>query len=250
MTTASPDTELWLRRYAPAPEADTVLVCFPHAGGSATFYASMARALAPAIDVLAVQYPGRQDRRATPCIDDLGTLAAAVLPSITPWTGRRIALFGHSMGAVVAFETARLLEEAGVDIASLIVSGRRAPSRHRDEFVHRRDDDGMIEELKSLAGTDTAVLGDEELIRMVLPAIRGDYRAAESYRYRPGAPLRCPVVALTGDNDPKAGLDEVEAWQEHTAGRFRFRQWPGGHFYLSQYQAEVLDLLRSEVGRG
>ena len=250
MTTASPDTELWLRRYAPAPEADTVLVCFPHAGGSATFYASMARALAPAIEVLAVQYPGRQDRRATPCIGDLGTLAAAVLPSIMPWTGRRIALFGHSMGAVVAFETARRLEEAGVDIASLIVSGRRAPSRHRDEVVHRRDDEGMIEELKSLAGTDTAVLGDEELIRMVLPTIRGDYRAAESYHYQPGTPLRCPVAALTGDNDPKAGLDEVEAWQEHTAGRFRFRQWPGGHFYLFQYQAEVLDLLRSEVGRG
>jgi surfactin synthase thioesterase subunit len=248
MTTTTQDTELWLRRYAPAPDADAVLVCFPHAGGSATFYHPVARALAPAIDVLAVQYPGRQDRRADPCIDDLVELAEVIVPHLMSWTGRPLTLFGHSMGATVAFEVARRLEASDVDLAGLVVSARRAPSRHRDEYVHLRDDDGLIEELKKLAGTDTALLGDEELLRMILPAIRSDYRAAETYRVQPGPALRCPIIALAGADDPKATLDEVAAWEEHTTGRFQFRHWTGGHFYLSEHQADVLDVLRGEVG--
>ncbi|WP_031470510.1 thioesterase II family protein [Sciscionella sediminilitoris] len=248
MTTTTPDTELWLRRYAPAPEAESVLVCFPHAGGSATFYLPVARALAPDIDVLAVQYPGRQDRRADPCIGDLGELADAIVPWLRSWFGRPVTLFGHSMGATVAFEVARRLEAAGTPPAGLVVSARRAPSRHRDESVHLRDDDGLIEELKKLAGTDAALFGDEELLRMVLPAIRSDYRAAETYRYAPGPDLSCPVTALTGDADPKATLEEVADWEKHTTGRFRMRHWAGGHFYLTHYQAEVLELLRAETG--
>ncbi|QIS18224.1 thioesterase II family protein [Nocardia terpenica] len=250
MTMISPDTGVWLRRYAPSDVTDKVLVCFPHAGGSATFYLPVARALASVTDVVALQYPGRQDRRADPCIDDLGALADAIVPQLLPLVGKQIRFFGHSMGATLAFEVARRLEATGTEITCLVASGRRAPSRHRDETVHLSGDDGLLAELTKLSGTDAKLLADEEVRQMILPSLRSDYKAAETYRYRPGPPLRCPIIALAGDADPKATLDEVAAWEEHTTGPFRFRQWPGGHFFLSDHQAEVLDVLREEIGRG
>lgn len=246
MTTAA-NPDLWVRRYHPAPDSDTVLVCFPHAGGSTTFYFPVARAMSTHMDVLALQYPGRQDRRSEPCIEDIPCLAERILPELMPWTGRRIALFGHSMGATVAFEFARLLEGQGVIPEALFASARRAPSSHRDESVHQRDDEGLIRELRDLAGTNTAVLGEEELMRMVLPTIRSDYKAAETYQFSGGPPLNCPITALIGEDDPKATVDETRAWQDHTTGDFSLQVFTGGHFYLTDHQDAVLNLITKQL---
>jgi pyochelin biosynthetic protein PchC len=247
MTTAARD-DLWIRRYHPAPDSDTVLVCFPHAGGSATFYFPVARALSPRFDVLAVQYPGRQDRWSEPCVDDLPALAEQILPQLLPWSGRRLALFGHSMGATVAFEVARLLERSGTVPAALFASARRAPSRHRDESVHQRDDEALIREIKELNGTNSAVLGEEELMRMILPTIRSDFRAAETYRFQGEQTLNCPITALVGKDDPKATVDEADAWREHTTGEFVLKVFTGGHFYLAEQQEAVLKLIAEQLG--
>lgn len=166
------DTGLWMRRFHPADDAAVRVVCFPHAGGAASYFFPVASALSPAADVLAVQYPGRQDRRREPCIDNIEALADAVLAELPHWLDRPLVLFGHSMGATVAFEVARRLERDGTIPLALVVSGRRAPSRHRVETVHLRDDNGLITELKALSGTDAQVFGNEELLRMVLPAVR------------------------------------------------------------------------------
>ncbi|MFG2091955.1 thioesterase II family protein [Streptomyces sp. NPDC048612] len=244
MTGQNEDNGLWIRRFNPRDDAGFRLACLPHAGGSAPFYFPMANALPEDVDVLAVQYPGRQDRRTEPAVTDLQTLADRVATALEPWTDRPLALFGHSMGATLAFEVARRLESRnGTVPAALFASGRRAPSRHRHETVHLRDDDGIIAELKQLSGTNPQVLGDEELLRMVLPAIRADYRAAETYTYEPCAPLHCPVVGLTGDDDPKVTLDEVRAWGEHTEGPFDFQVFPGGHFYLADHQSDIIALV-------
>lgn len=240
MSTPQTDSGLWIRNYAPAAENAPRLVCLPHAGGSASFFHPVATALAPAVEVSAVQYPGRQDRRHEPCIPTVLGLATELHRLVLPLADRPLALFGHSMGASVAFELARLLEQDGVTPVHLFASGRRAPSRHRAESVHRKDDDGLLADVRALSGTDSRVLGDDELLRMALPAIRNDYRAAETYEYRPGPPLRCPITALTGSDDPKADVDEVRAWQEHTAGRFELIVYPGGHFFLAAHQAKVL----------
>ncbi|WP_238846327.1 thioesterase II family protein [Nocardia terpenica] len=103
------DEKLWFRRSQPTEQAEHRLVCFPHAGGAASYFTPVARALAPDVDVLAVQYPGRQDRRSEPGIDDIGVLADRVHDIIRTWPSRPLTLFGHSMGAVVAFEVARRL---------------------------------------------------------------------------------------------------------------------------------------------
>ncbi|GAA4526035.1 thioesterase II family protein [Amycolatopsis samaneae] len=245
--TVSTDEKLWLRRFHPAPGAATRLVCFPHAGGSASYFHPVSTALSPRAEVLAVQYPGRQDRRAEPLIDDLAVLADRLAELVARQLDRPTVFFGHSMGASLAFEVARRLEARQRVLAGLFVSGRRAPSAHRDERVHLRDDKGLIEEIKSLSGTDAYLLDDDEVVQMMLPAVRNDYRAAETYRYRPGPDVSCPVTALLGDTDTKVTETEAAAWREHTSGPFELRVFPGGHFYLNTHHAAVNRLLAEHL---
>jgi len=240
----------WIRRFHPAPDAGTRLVCFPHAGGSATYYFPVSRALSPAVDVLAIQYPGRQDRRAEPCVDDLRTLADRVVDELRGWVDRPVTLFGHSLGATLAFEVAVRLRREGVTPLGLFASGRRAPCRHRDERVHLFDDDGLVADLKRLSGTDSQMLDDDEVLRMILPATRSDYRAAETYRYQPAPPLDCPIVALVGDDDPQVSIDEARSWGEHTTAGFDLRVFPGGHFYLNTHAPAVLRVITEHISAG
>lgn len=234
------DTGLWFRRFCEAPPGAPRLVCFPHAGGAASWYQPFAQHLAGRVELVAVQYPGRQDRRAEPLVDDIRAMATRVAPLLT--RDRPLHLFGHSMGAMIAFEVALL---ASPD--HLFVSGRRAPQLVRDDRVHERDDAGLIAEVRRLAGTQARVFDDEELVRMVLPAIRADYRAAETYRYRPGPPLSCPLTALTGDADPKAAVDEVRQWRERTTGSFVLKVFPGGHFFLNDNRSAVAAFVSGET---
>ncbi|MFC6881622.1 MULTISPECIES: thioesterase II family protein [Actinomadura] len=248
MTQPSTDFEAWIRRYHQAPSSGVRLVCFPHAGGSASFFFPVSARLSPAVDVAAVQYPGRQDRRAEANIGTIPEMADAVLPAVRALADRPLAFFGHSMGAVLAYEVARRLERDGAEpLARLYVSGRRAPSRHRSEHVHELDDAGLVAELQRLSGTDSSLLGDPEARDMILPAVRSDYHAVETYRHVPGAALRCPVVALVGDRDPQVTRDEALAWAEHSSGPFDLRVFPGGHFYLVEHGPRVIQALADDL---
>ncbi|MFG2942371.1 thioesterase II family protein [Streptomyces sp. NPDC048282] len=235
-------TDKWIHRYEPAPDAGRRLVCFPHAGGAAPYFVPVARAMAGDTDVLAVQYPGRQERRQEPCLGSIDELARAAVNALEPWLDRPVTLFGHSMGAMVAFEAARLLERDGRAPQGLVVSGRRAPTcvRPARDLVHLRDDEGLMAEIRRMDGTDDRILADEELLRMILPVIRSDYRAVEGYRYRPGPLLSCPVLALIGDTDPQVTREEAQSWAEHTTGRFDITVFPGGHFYLNSQGEAVI----------
>ncbi len=244
--TLSLDSQLWIRRFHPAPAATARLVCFPHAGGSASYFHPVSAALSPAVEVLAVQYPGRQDRRTDPLVDDLFVLADQLAEILAAEPGP-LAFFGHSMGASLAFEVARRLEPRGTELLGLFVSGRRAPSAFRDERFHQESDNGLLAEVKRLSGTDAKVLEDDEIIRMVLPALRNDYKAAETYRYRPGPDVSCPVLALIGDHDPKVTADEARQWATHTSGAFELRTYPGAHFYLNEHHAAVNSLIAARL---
>jgi surfactin synthase thioesterase subunit len=238
----SPDSveEVWFRRFHPSPDAAARLVCLPHAGGSATFYFPVSRALSPRIDVVGVQYPGRQDRRHEAFLTTVEALADRVADLLHGRTDLPLALFGHSMGALVAYEVACRLESDGIPVAGLFVSGRRAPSRHRDENVHTRTDDGVIAELRRLSGTEMDLLGDEDVVRMILPVVRNDYRAVETYRPTGCERLATPIVAFTGTDDPVASVDEVASWADHTTGPFELVTLAGGHFFLTRHQDVIL----------
>ncbi|MGW4492360.1 thioesterase II family protein [Streptomyces sp. NPDC004376] len=243
MKTLSTKENPWCRRFHPADDAPSRMICFPHAGGSASFYHPISASLSPAVDVLAIQYPGRQDRRTEPCIEDIGALADAAFEVIASWADRPLTFFGHSMGAIVAFEVARRFHRAGMaDPVHLFVSGRRAPSWQRNEGVHLSSDDEIVSEVLSLGGTDARVLADEELLRLVLPVIRSDYKAIEKYRCAPDVRVPCKVTALVGDVDPHTSIDEVQAWQRHTSESMDLKVFPGGHFFLTSQLAAVIDI--------
>jgi pyochelin biosynthetic protein PchC len=244
MTSSVADQSRWIRTFQPSPESRMRLFCFPFAGGAASYYFPYSTALSPRFEVQAIQYPGRQERRKEPCVENISDLADSIFDALSCATDRPYAFFGHSMGAVVAYEVARRLQRAGRRGPRwLFVSGRRAPSRHRAESVYRRDDSGLVAELRTLGGTDPRWLDDAELLATILPPIRSDYRAIETYRHVPGPPLDCPVTALAGDSDPYASVGEVTAWQEHSAAEFQLRLFAGGHFFLDAYRQEVLDII-------
>jgi pyochelin biosynthesis protein PchC len=239
------DTDLWIRRFHRSPAGAPRLICFPYAGGAANFYFRLSAALQPEVEVLAVQYPGRQDRLHDPLIDDIIVLSEQIAAAATGLVDRPTAFFGHSMGAVVAYEVARRWEPQGLTVEHLLAAGRRAPSRHRDSAVHQLDDAGFCAEMAKLSGPDAAeLLEHPELGPLLLPPVRNDYKAIETYEHVPGAPLSCPVTALVGDADPLVTTEEARAWAEHTTGPFALRVFAGGHFFLNDYPRELTRIAR------
>lgn len=247
MSESRPGDDLWCRRYRPARNPSARLICLPHAGGSATFFVPVAAALSPGVDVVAIQYPGRQERRREDPIDDIHILADRIHTIISRQPELPVTLFGHSMGAILAFELARRLEASGHPPERVFASGRRAPSTHRDETVHHRDDAGIMAEMRALNGTASSVLGDQDMMRAILPALRADYRAAETYRCSPQTAVSCPITVLTGDSDPKTTLAEANAWASHTTGLFDVQVFPGGHFFLTDHADQIIKILHGRL---
>jgi surfactin synthase thioesterase subunit len=217
----------WIRGFTDGDDARVRLVCFPHAGGSATFFHPLSRLAPPGVQVLAVQYPGRQDRHAERCVTDIAEMADMIAAELADLADRPLALFGHSLGATVAFEVARRLP-----VQLLVASARHAPARHRTQSPPTEDDRSLVAGLRETGGMSAAALADAELLRMVLPVVRADYTAAATYRYRHGPALACRILALAGDADGLVDVVEMENWRGHTQDRFELMVFPGGHFYL------------------
>ncbi|MGW2748304.1 thioesterase II family protein [Streptomyces sp. NPDC001450] len=238
----------WIRRYhSPRGDAPT-LVCFPHAGGSASAYFALSAALSEGAEVLIVQYPGRQDRLDESALNDLGELADGAVAALAPWSDRALTLFGHSMGSVVAYEVARRLERGpGPGPAGLIVSGNMAPSVERDQGIHLMDDEQLMAWMSELAGTPPAVLADKELLATVVPALRGDFTALESYRHPEGSSVACPISGYVGDRDPHVPQDGFLRWAEHTTAEFTAQIFEGGHFYVEDQVRNVAQSILRDV---
>ncbi|MET9608556.1 alpha/beta fold hydrolase [Streptomyces sp. NPDC006512] len=244
-TTGSP----WIRRFHTAvrPQDAPVLVVLPHAGGNASFYFPLSRDLAPYAEVLTVQYPGRQDRFGEPSPDTVTGLVDEVERALRPWRGRPLVLFGHSMGAVLAFELTRRLERAGTGPRGLVLSGRRSPLTHREESTHTEGDEALLARLSELSGTDPQLLADPDFRELILPSLRSDYKAIETYRYEPGPVLRTPVSVLCGESDPRASLADAMGWRQLTGAAFTFRSFPGAHFYLAEQHDAVVRALTEDL---
>jgi surfactin synthase thioesterase subunit len=239
---------LWLRRFHPSSPQRPVLVCFPHAGAAASYYVGISAALEPAAEVLAVQYPGRQDRLAEQPLTQIDSLADRIAPVVAEHVGDRpFACFGHSMGAALAFEVTRRLEQAGRGPALLFASGRRAPSVPVTDQVHPRGDEALVAEVRRFDAANARMLEHRAVRDMILPALRADYTANETFICPAERPVNSPIMALVGDDDPVTLVADAAEWHRHTTAHFAMRVFRGGHFFLTDRQDEVVHVVATAL---
>ncbi|MFF9347259.1 thioesterase II family protein [Streptomyces sp. NPDC014734] len=241
----------WLRTFQPVASPRARIVCFPHAGGTASFFRTWHPAMPEGWEVSAVRYPGREERIIDPLIGDMTELAEQIADALAPHLGTPTAFFGHSMGASVAHEVAALLaaRDATKTPVALFVSGRGAP--HRLKRVANGDltDEQLLATVHGLGGPGAELLRDPELQELVLPPIRSDYELLDAYAAGPKAPaVSIPITAYYGESDPGPSAEDVRAWSELTTAPFEARSFTGGHFFLVDHEVEVIGDFRRRLG--
>jgi medium-chain acyl-[acyl-carrier-protein] hydrolase len=239
----------WVEIFKPQEGAIARLICFPFAGGSVQAFRDWPDELPQSIELCAVQLPGREMRQRETPIANAHDIVDAVLPALVPLMDRPFALFGHSMGAIIAFELARRLQHEGQFAPEcLIVSGRVAPHRALTRApINHLPGEEFIEGLRQLGGTPDEVLQSSELMSLIEPMLRADLAVHEDYAYRNEPRLKCDVLAFGGLRDPEAGREDVEAWREATEGSFGLQMMPGEHFFIRSAKALFLRALSIEL---
>ncbi|WP_240803939.1 thioesterase domain-containing protein [Streptomyces sp. A0592] len=234
----------WLFVPVPQPHRPVRLFCFPHAGGDATAYTPLARALAPVAEVWALRPPARGGRSRHPMPPDFDTLVGAVsealAPHLTGGEGGRFAFYGQSFGALLAYEVARALP---ADRRPELVVAVGAPSPA--EWTARETRDLDASELLRLTGLDESVRAHPDLAELALGAIRADLAVSATYRHRPHAPIGSAIHALAGAQDPMLATTGLTGWAAHTRGAFGHRVVPGGHLLATVDRSGPADLLAS-----
>jgi surfactin synthase thioesterase subunit len=250
------DVHAWFHAPLDAvPEARprAVLVCFPYAGGGPSAYHAFCRALPLHLRPLVARLPGREASRQIPALTDLDDIAAHLAEALPEAAGGLPMVFwGHSMGALVAFEVARRLG-AGAGPRCLVVSGSKAPQlpgMPRPVPVEALDDARFLQLLQGYGGMPSVILDNPELLALLLPQIRADFVAMDGYRYRAGAPLDCELLCVNGSSDHLVGRDAARAWATQTS-RHAVCEWlPGGHFFINESRAALVRLIVEAVEDG
>jgi medium-chain acyl-[acyl-carrier-protein] hydrolase len=239
----------WVTITAPRPQAHLRLICLPFAGGGTSAYREWPAHLPDEVEVVAAALPGREGRIGEPALDSVDALAAGLVDGLSRHLDRPFALFGHSMGALVAFEVIRRLRPVGLEPVHFFASGHKAAHvrTKRTPDLHCLPDDEFVAAVGRLNGIPTEILENAEFMEMILPSLRTDFRAAETYDFRPGAPLRCPISAYGGLDDDEVIHEEIEAWGRHTSGPFRVQMFPGDHFFVESSRRSVLDAIRAAL---
>ncbi|MEV4470098.1 AMP-binding protein [Nonomuraea salmonea] len=227
------------------PERPLVrLVCFPYAGGGVNAYSTWGELLPPHVELVCAQPPGRGPRLTERPLEWVAELVAGLGPRLAADPHPRTFLFGHSLGAIVAFEVARWLRRNGhPEPAGLLVAGSASPQTPITARVHLLPDDDLLAHVGTLGGTDRRLVDDERLRPVLLPALRADFTMHETYRYTPDEPLDCPVTAFAGSHDDDAPVEDVLGWREQTGGTFRLEVLDGGHFFIASERERLLALI-------
>lgn len=245
------DPDRWLMCFKRQPQARLRVFCFPYAGGGASAFRSWPEALPAGVELIAIQPPGREGRRAEPPYTRVGPLVDGIVRALCWNLDRPFVFFGHSVGSIVAFETVRALRRAyGVSPAHLVVSARRPPQVPSESPpVFDRPRAAFIGELQRLNGTPDEVLRNAEMLELFLPLLRADFELDETYEYRAEARLACPITVFGGTADPCVDPSLLEGWCGETQGGCDVRLFAGDHFFLDGARAAVLRALSPLLDR-
>lgn len=216
------------------------LYIFPHAGGSARYYVPFAKTFSGDIKCIAVQYPGRRGAHDVAAFTSIPDLADRVCGMIDPpdESGGPVAFFGHSMGALLAFEVAQRFDAAGHPIAALFVSACAAPGRVGYDYIPDSDR-GLLDAVSEMTGANPDFLDNEEFAAKILPTLRG-LKAIANYECPPEVTVSCPIFAFFGDDDEVATQEKVTPWAQRTTAEFTARMFTGHHFYLNDHLPELV----------
>jgi medium-chain acyl-[acyl-carrier-protein] hydrolase len=218
------------------------LFCFPYSGAGASIFRTWAAPLAPHIEVVAVQLPGRETRRKEPLFANLPALIEALTPALLPYLDRPFAFFGHSVGALISFEMARQLRRVGHSPpVQLIVSSRPAPQLPAaTPPIHHLPDADFLAALQRYSGTPAIVLENADVMNVFMPILRADLAMNETHVYQPEAPFEFPIAAFGGLQDPQVSQAALASWSEQTSADFQIELLPGNHFFLKEQKMAIL----------
>jgi len=244
-----PAPDRWFHISRPKPGAAIRLFCFPYSGADSAVFFPWADLLPGFVEVCPVQLPGRGRRLSEPLYDRLLPLAAAAGEAVAAACRGSFALFGHSFGAMLAFEVARWLRRRGGPMPEhLFVSGCSAPQLPEPNLpIHDLPEPEFIEQLRRLNGTPEEVLANPELLELIIPILRADFAVCRSYAYQHEAPLSCPISAYGGLRDSDVSRERLEAWREQTSGAFALRMFPGDHFFVNTDRLLLLRVVSQEL---
>ncbi len=230
-----------------ATPAPMRLFCFPFAGANPNYFLPWRKLLAPQLELRIGVLPGHGPRWSEPPIDDLAHLVAELAAAVAEVSDRPFAFFGHSVGALVAFEVARRLRHEGLQgPASLWVSAAEGPqTRSLRRHLHELADAELVHALGDYNGTSPELLADTELMQLLLPGLRADFALNERYRYRPDAPLDTPIHLLRSDRDPYVSASGAAGWVLETSAGLREYVYTGDHFFIEEHRDAVIDLLKA-----
>ncbi|NGY62598.1 thioesterase [Lentzea sp. NEAU-D13] len=225
------------------------LLCLPYAGAGASFYRHWQRQAGDALEIVPLQLPGRERLMDAEPYRDVHQAADGLLADLAPASGDRLALFGHSMGAVLAYELAhRLTRVPGVEVVRLFASGARAPFEQAGHGATGLADDEFLDRVAELTGYRDPMLELEELRELVLPVLRADIEMHERYAPSTDLALAAPITAVRAEDDPLVSREDVAAWEKVAGRGFESAEVPGGHMYLLDDIGPLLRLVTSSVG--
>jgi medium-chain acyl-[acyl-carrier-protein] hydrolase len=235
----------WLRRLSPRDDAGMRIICFPHGGAGASSFNGWFRHLPNEIELVRVQLPGREDNNERPAFTRMEDLIPELFNQVHPLLDRPLAIYGHSMGALVAFELTRALRRNNCPLpVALLVSGRRAPHKPlRRVLLHVLPEADLVAHLRKMGGTSADLLVRPKWLERYLPTMRADLQLSDIYHYRDEPLLTCPIHAFLGEEDNEMHREDWEAWSEQAGGEFSRTLLPGGHVFSQSTQAILVSLI-------